>query len=94
MNRAAVVAIAAILLSGAAVRSDPTGAITRMGDVDQLAISRGSTTHSLPDSGHIASQQCCKICRQGKVCGEDTCISRHSPPTASLRLADLSGSDG
>jgi hypothetical protein len=52
MNRAVVLAIGAILLSGAAVRSDPTGAITRMGDVDQiLAISRGST-HSLPDPGH------------------------------------------
>jgi len=76
MNRAVVVAIGAILLSGAAVRSDPTGTITRMGDVDQiLAISRGSTTLSLPDPGHIASQQCCRICRQGKACG-DTCISR------------------
>jgi hypothetical protein len=77
MNRAVVVAIAAaILLSGAAVRSESTGAMIRMGDVDQiLTISRGSTVHSLRDPGHVASQQCCKICRQGKACG-DTCISR------------------
>ena len=76
MNRAFVVATAAILLSGVAVRSEPTGAMTRMWDVDQiLTISRGSTVHSSPDAGHIASQQCCKICRQGKACG-DTCVSR------------------
>jgi hypothetical protein len=76
MSRAIVVAIAAILLSGAAVRFEPTGATTQMGDVDQiLTISRGSTIRSLPDSGHFASQQCCKICRQGKACG-DSCISR------------------
>jgi len=75
-NRAVVVAIAAILLSGAAARSEPAEPISRMGDVDQiLTISRGSTVHLLRDSGHIASQQCCKICRQRTACG-DTCISR------------------
>jgi hypothetical protein len=76
MNRAVIVAIAAILLSGAAVRSEPIETMTQLGDVDQiLAISKGLAAHSLPNQGHIASQQCCKICRQGKACG-DTCISR------------------
>jgi hypothetical protein len=74
MNRAVLVAIAAILFSGAA-GSEPPVTMTRM-DVDQiLAISRGSPAHSWRDHGHIVSQQCCKICRQGKACG-DTCISR------------------
>jgi hypothetical protein len=76
MSRSVVVAIVAVLFSAAAVRSEPTGAMTRMRDVDQiLAISRGSAAHSLQDQGHIASQQCCKICRRGKACG-NTCISR------------------
>jgi hypothetical protein len=75
MNRAVLVAIAAILFSGAA-GSEPPVTMTRMEDVDQiLAISRGSPAHSWRDQGHIVSQQCCKICKQGKACG-DTCISR------------------
>jgi hypothetical protein len=52
MNRAVIVTIATILLSGAAVRSEPTGAMARSADVDQiLAISKGSAAHSSRDQG-------------------------------------------
>ena len=93
MNRAVVVAIAAIFLSGAAVRSEPTEAMTRMGDVDQIpTISRGSTVHSLRDPGHAASQQCCKICRPGRrvgipvSCARTRAMSdRGAPATADYR---------
>jgi hypothetical protein len=69
VKRIFLLAIAAILLSGPAISSLPVGASDRVNDVDQIM------TLARVGRGHSLSAQCCKVCHQGKACG-NTCISR------------------
>ena len=76
MKHAMLVAVAALVFSSSAFRSEPTVVSAHVDDLDQiLNVSRADRAHSLTWMGHGASQQCCKVCHQGKACG-DTCISR------------------
>jgi hypothetical protein len=76
VNRMILAALAAILFFGSALKSDPAESMNLMWNIDQiLALSKVNATATLREQGRHASQQCCKICHQGKACG-DTCISR------------------
>jgi hypothetical protein len=76
MKHALLIAIATVIFSASAFKIEPAVATAQLDDLDQvLILSHASRGHSLVEPGHEPSQQCCKICHQGKACG-DTCISR------------------
>ena len=76
MKRIFLIAVAAIVFSAPAINLNPAAATDQGDSFSQILSSlRTTRAHSLTAQGRATSDQCCKICRQGKACG-DTCISR------------------
>lgn len=71
-----LIAIAVTILSTSAVRSNPAAVAIQGSNFSQILQASKSARGSGP-SYHLAESTslCCKICTQGKACG-DTCISR------------------
>jgi hypothetical protein len=70
-------AIAATLFASSTVTSIPAAAAEQGSNFQQiLEASRSERSNvSSYQRSALTSEQCCKICTQGKACG-DTCISR------------------
>jgi len=76
MKRALLIAVATVFFSASAADLNSVTATDQAGNVAQiLTQSRAARARPLTDELGATSGQCCKICHQGKACG-DTCISR------------------